>query len=119
MPVFVDKISSDKIAEQKIEIAALKAQIANPEIQKQDEPKQDEPTAPASNPVGTPKPAPKLEDKPESKPEPVSVLDAKRAELKKDRRVLSLIYASLEAGQSRSDCRKEMTKIDCRLKALG
>ena len=120
--VFKDSESLKTIEKQALEIKDLKSQLEiqagptdSPEIQKQDEPEPE--------PVETPKVKPqvKLEDKPEPAPEskPVSALAAKRSELEKDRRVLSLIYASLPAGQSRSDCRKEMTKIDCRLKAIS
>ena len=120
MPIFVDKISSDRIAEQKLEIAALKSQLEiqagltnSPEIKKQNEP---EPV-----PVETPKDKPQVKPAPAPapKPEPVSALDAKRSELEKDHRVLSLIYASLPAGAKRIEARKEIKLLDSRIKALG
>jgi hypothetical protein len=110
MPVFTDKISTDKIAEQKIEIAALKAQIANPEIKKEKL---------EAEPVKTP-----VEDKQapapakEPKPEPVSALDAKRAELQGQHNSLTIMYNSLEAGSKRSECRAALHTLACRLKAL-
>ena len=120
--VFKDSESLKTIEKQALEIKDLKSKLEiqagptdSPEIKKQNEPEPELVETPKVKPQVKQEPAPA----PAPKPEPVSALDAKRSELEKDHRVLSLIYASLPAGAKRIEARKELKKIDRRIKALG
>ena len=118
--VFKDSESLKTIEKQALEIKDLKSKLEiqagptdSPEIKKQNEPEPEPVETPKDKPQVKPAPAPA------PKPEPVSALDAKRSELEKDHRVLSLIYASLPAGAKRIEARKEIKLLDSRIKALG